>query len=347
MTKEELKIIIKSPENARALKAIEIVSNPPSKAGGIEDLRKLLPLPSFHYKMDPAHPRSRFLTESILAACYSLHELGVQKQTVEKNHITTQIGPVDQTPETSGEAMIKHKQECWDFLIDNGVTEGGSNGWRGELFKHVVDYALRNYDEPWHMPFAKKVVETMPNFQIYIANSYDWLRSVNAFENAKALGMDPLNPKVFMTTITYLNCATSSKKEENGRYDVIQAILSEYDLAGVALDPRIGANIAFNKKEECLLLENRGMLRIILYKAIGWDKIGVEDGKSSQQLFEESLSATREWKRANDRETGVTDADRDAFHANNDKTREISNRIRGAVNKMTDEYNQRYESKAA
>lgn len=221
MTREELKETLKSPANKMAGEAIQLI-----KTGG--PLTKLETLvgqgcPDTFYERDPRHPRSRFLPHKVIDTCFdskldivSTSEAGADLMTATLGHVLQSTG----------------REGYFKILLEAGF-QPGSNGWRGELFPHILNscfYYANNEEEKTQQAqakiFAKVLVESGRfNLQNYANHNYHWIGNLASLEYILTLGADPTGAGMIDNALTYVGCSPNRGETHEDRCHVIRQLL--------------------------------------------------------------------------------------------------------------------------
>lgn len=254
MTKDELKKILKSKENLLAKKAIEIIK----KAGSIQELQKLLDqgCPDKYYQRDPQHPRSRYRINHVLDFCFESN-FGIVEKTSNQNQRTTRIilGDVHQS---SG------RLEHFKLLLENNFQRG-SNGWRGDLFEHILNccfYACRedNSMEKARQSQAKEFAKTLcekgsVNINTYAARSYTWVSNPKNLSVLEYLGANLKSSTLIDCALNYIGCSPNSGETPTGRIEVVQALLNYGAKPTINLNKTVGWHNIRKKLKESQLFD--------------------------------------------------------------------------------------------
>lgn len=222
MTREELKEILKSLPNKLAGTAIETI-----RAGKpVEELVRIVEAgaaQSFYYR-DPAHPRSRFRTEAVIDACFE-SSFGVVEERTD-NLGTHQIHTATLGEVHRSEGRLPH----FRFLLSKGFAPG-DNGYRGALFKHILDSCFTSVSGPEKRAnareFAKALAEAGAfDIQNYADNSYSWVANPEHADFLIRLGADPKGAGMIDCALNYLGCSPNSGESPGGRADTVRHLLS-------------------------------------------------------------------------------------------------------------------------
>jgi hypothetical protein len=194
MTPDEARKILKSASNVLAGKALDAL-----KLGvPIAEFKQLVEkgASDIFYRRDPRHPRSRLIIMHVLDACFGAEFDVIARETTPSGGQSCTLGP---TPVTLG------KLEHFCFLLEKGFRPG-SNGWRGELFQHIMASAFSNDNAAASLPFAKELVARgRVNIQRFAETKYYWLGSMERLRRIESLGAT-MNSRTLDLALAYFGC---------------------------------------------------------------------------------------------------------------------------------------------
>lgn len=221
MTSKELTQALKSPAHKLAIKAVELIKS----NGPLSELKSLIEqgCPDFYYERDSLHPRSRFYTNMILDVCFE-SGFGVVNQEKNESVHTFVLGDYHHS---------EGREAYFSLLLDAGFRPG-RNGWRGDLFPHILNscfyYAEKEKeiaDRDRAKVFAKILIASgRYDIQKYVARRYEWLGFVENVDFLIGLGANPSGPDMINCALSYIGCDPSRGQTVSGRADVIRKLLS-------------------------------------------------------------------------------------------------------------------------
>jgi hypothetical protein len=350
LTYQELKVILKSPENKKAEQALEIIRS----GKNAERLLNLLPLPAAFLRVNPAHPRSQFFSDYLLDECYKFSEFGVVSQT----ESTFVLGAVGESPAVTGEDVIAHKLHCWNILLDNGIINGGENNWRGNLSKHVLSNTLSHasgwkpgsHDGPeaygeWHIPFALKLLEKKPIMHIGLANDYHWIANPDKLKTALTLGMDPLNPQVFLTACGYLHCDTNGGDTKEDRINVLREVLRHYKETGAQMPAALAAHaILYKDRKITAILVDNQIIDLITEVSPDWKYAGcVETEPNNEEFLQRVYENQKRWEASYENNNQPSELQRSEHFALVQEANVRGRALQKPVKDLVDMFNERYK----
>ncbi len=240
-----LKEHLSTPENKRAVAAIEIISDPKLDPEG---LRALAPLPEVAAFKDGKKLKT-YISKPLLRACYNI-TAPPPPPVVEQHEGYTVTKTALFGPREMGDAAVAaHKLACFKVLIDMGLPADT------EITRRIVDdYLLKGWPESLLFAEAGGFTE---KHSPSLRRSYLWMSNRDILVRAVELGLNLRDPGLIVNCLGYYHCDQNNTYSEPGGRDlVIRQLLT----MGNKPDPAALARRILSRSRELLDAHRSGIL---------------------------------------------------------------------------------------
>ena len=176
-------------------------------------------------RRDARHPRSRLQQESLLDVCFDDPGKPLVPQVEQKDGYSVHRVTLGDMGKVADVSHVERRVALFRVCLAHGCKPG-SNGWRGDLFKHVLNSCFYGESRAAAVLFARVLIETGRVDPVQWArHNYGWHGTLEKLSTLESLGAPRNSPGLLDNCLRYLGCSPNTGETSETRLAVLVAVL--------------------------------------------------------------------------------------------------------------------------